>query len=504
MKNLDDMKLKIFISLLLLAASVIAKAQEMPITGKVDTHIGELEFDYGVPTQETSDKLYYELDYHRAVQAYLWSLPIVGQAQWRQSYFDMYDLQPNQWVYAKEFQDRSLILTANETTPYLFGWLDVKDKAVVLDVPPGKILGLIVDFWQRGLADIGFLGKNGGRGGKYVITGPDTPTDEIPYYDGATYLQSSTNNVWAVVRVVGKDIAEKEEIMNQLRTYYYDEEPKIEIIPAGNKPGRNYQPRGMKYWETLHAILQEEPVEGRDRFFMYFLREMGIEKDKPFNPTERQIEIMSDAVIVGEAMAKNMVFRERLDGVLRDDGWRIVLGKVQGSEPGDAWEHTQKTKYFDRFDPRARYTYEACTSSERMAFPKMGFGMGYVGMFLDVNGEPLKGDKSYVMKIEADPPVELFWAVTIYDTDTRGLINTDQEKAEIGSAHKTTQVNEDGTTYIFVGPKAPKGWESNWIKSVPNRGWFPYLRLYFPTETYFDQSWKMPQIMPVDFKDYEK
>jgi hypothetical protein len=144
---------------------IALNAQEMPITGKVETHIGELEFDHGVPTQETSDKLYYELDYHRAVQAYLWSLPIVGQAQWRQSYFDMYDLKPNQWVYAKVFQDRSLILTANETTPYLFGWFDVKDKAVVLDVPPGKILGLIVDFWQRGLADIGFLGINGGRGG---------------------------------------------------------------------------------------------------------------------------------------------------------------------------------------------------------------------------------------------------------------------------------------------------------------------------------------------------
>jgi len=83
-------------------------------------------------------------------------------------------------------------------------------------------------------------------------------------------------------------------------------------------------------------------------------------------------------------------------------------------------------------------------------------------------------------------------------------MNTNQQKAEIGSAHETTQVNEDGTTYIFVGPKSPKGWESNWINSVPGRGWFPYLRLYFPIDAYFDQSWKFPHIIPVDFKDYEK
>jgi hypothetical protein len=468
----------------------------------VQTHIGELQFDHGVPTKETSDRLYYELDYHRAVQAYLWSLPIVGQANWRQSYLDMYDMKPNQYVYAKEFNERSLILTANESTPYLFGWINVKDKAAILEIPEGTILGLWIDFWQRGLSDVGVLGPNGGKGGTFVFTGPETPISQIPDIEGATYLESKTNNIWSVVRFPGSPET-REELMRAMKTYSFGEEPRMEIIPADNKPGRNFQPRGMAYWERLHAILQEEPVEERDRFFMYFLKEMGIEKDKPFEPDERQKEIMKEAVIVGEAMAKNMVFRERLPGVLRDDGWRLIMGKVEGSDPGDAWEHTQRTKYFDRFDPRARYTYEACTVSERMAFPKPNFGMGYGGMFLDVNGEPLKGDQSYIMKVLPDAPAELFWAITIYDTDTRGLVSTDQQKAEIGSAHKTVQVNEDGSTYVFVGPKAPKGWESNWIKTVPGQGWFPYLRLYFPTEPYFDQSWDMPQIEPVDFGDFE-
>jgi hypothetical protein len=130
--------------------------------------------------------------------------------------------------------------------------------------------------------------------------------------------------------------------------------------------------------------------------------------------------------------------------------------------------------------------------------------MGYGGMFLDKTGEPMKGENSYMMKIEPDAPVELFWAVTIYDTDTRGLITTDQQKAELGSAHDTVQANPDGSTYVFIGPEAPEGWESNWIKSVPGRGWFPYLRLYFPTARYFDQSWKFPQIEPVDFAEYAR
>ena len=102
-------------------AGVQAQAQDDTYPNKVNTHIGELTFDHGIPSEETSGKLYYEMDYHRAVQAYLWSLPIVGQAQWRQSYLDLYKMKPNQMVYLTQFNDRSLILTANESTPYLMG-----------------------------------------------------------------------------------------------------------------------------------------------------------------------------------------------------------------------------------------------------------------------------------------------------------------------------------------------------------------------------------------------
>ena len=54
------------------------RAQDETFPNEVETHIGKLTFDHGVPTLETSEKLYYEMDYHRAVQTYLWSLPIVG------------------------------------------------------------------------------------------------------------------------------------------------------------------------------------------------------------------------------------------------------------------------------------------------------------------------------------------------------------------------------------------------------------------------------------------
>ena len=486
-----------------LAFSAAVQGQEDAFPNEVDTHIGKLTFDLGVPTEETSKKLYYEMDYHRAVQAYLWGLPLVGQTQWRQSYLDLYDIKPNQMVFATKFNERAKVLTPNQTTPYLFGWANVKDKAAIVQIPPGPVIGLVVDWWERGIADVGVFGPNAGKGGTVVFSGPETPVDEIPYIEGAEYVESKTNNIWYLFRI-NTPPEERDALASKILTGSTGEELRSQLIPGENKFGRNYQPRGITYWEYLHKAIQEEPVEERDRFFMYFLKDMGIEKGKPFNPNERQKEILLDAMLVGEAMAKNMVFRERLPGVLRADGWRLILGSVEGSEPGDAMEHTQRAKYFDRFDPRARYTYEACTTSKKICFPKEGQGMGYGGMFLDSKGRALSGDRYYVINVPPNPPVEIFWAITIYDLDTRSMVRTDQERAERGSRHEGIRTNADGSTPIFVGPKSPKGWENNWVKSMPGRAWFPYFRFYGPTKPFFDQSWKLPQIEEVDYSKYEK
>jgi hypothetical protein len=57
--------------------------------------------------------------------------------------------------------------------------------------------------------------------------------------------------------------------------------------------------------------------------------------------------------------------------------------------------------------------------------------------------------------------------------------------------------NEDGSADIFCGPKAPAGFEQNWIPTVPGKNWFAYFRLYQPTETYFDRSWPLPDFEQV-------
>jgi len=56
--------------------------------------------------------------------------------------------------------------------------------------------------------------------------------------------------------------------------------------------------------------------------------------------------------------------------------------------------------------------------------------------------------------------------------------------------------NADGSVDVFFGPKKPAG-ATNWIKTNPGKGWFPYFRFYAPSEAYFDKSWQLNDIEAV-------
>ena len=47
---------------------------------------------------------------------------------------------------------------------------------------------------------------------------------------------------------------------------------------------------------------------------------------------------------------------------------------------------------------------------------------------------------------------------------------------------------------IHFGPRPPKGLQSNWVQTIPGKGWFMILRLYGPLEPWFDKTWKPGEI----------
>ena len=62
------------------------------------------------------------------------------------------------------------------------------------------------------------------------------------------------------------------------------------------------------------------------------------------------------------------------------------------------------------------------------------------------------------------------------------------------SSYDKLKTNPDGSLDLYFGLTAPKGFESNWVKTVPDRGFFPMFRWYGPLEPFFDKSWSLPDV----------
>ena len=127
-----------------------------------------------------------------------------------------------------------------------------------------------------------------------------------------------------------------------------------------------------------------------------------------------------------------------------------------------------------------------------------GIGSQYLIAMRDSGGEFLDGGRSYRLTLPPDIPESRFWSVILYDNQTRSMLQTDQPRPDLGSQSGTVEANPDGSTDIYFGPTAPDGApETNWLQTVPGKGWFAILRLYNPLQPFFDKTWRPSEIEPI-------
>ena len=446
----------------------------------IETRIGRLEFTHdfanGYPTDATVQKLYDERDFQRACQAYLWALPAVAFTAWQRGVTKGLGARNGQIVAILSYEARRGVLTANATTPYYLGFADLSAGPLVLEMPALGVQGAINDSWQNAIPETDAPGK-------YLVLAPGQKAPDN--VTGYAVRRSPTTNIFLGVRLTDADPESAKTALAQLKMYPYaqrERPPQTEILDAGTKAWSGLPPRGMEYWERVDDVIQREPVEPRDIFFHAMLRPLGLEKGKPFEPDARQRKILTDAALVGEAMAKaNSADRRFAGGRYRSDAhWDFAL-RLDADDPSAFW---------NLLDERASWFYEAVGAGAAMAPKRPGSSSAYLSAYKDKDGGWLDGGTSYRLRVPPDPPIKLFWSVTLYDVDTRALILNEQKIAD-RSSRMDLRKNEDGSVDIYCGPRAPAGFERNWIPTVPGRNWFAYFRFYQPTEAYFDRSWPL-------------
>jgi hypothetical protein len=175
---------------------------------------------------------------------------------------------------------------------------------------------------------------------------------------------------------------------------------------------------------------------------------------------------------------------------------RQWLNPMASGNPFDLSWNTTSGQYV-ALDARINFFTNYYSLSPGMLSQVPGKGANYMVTWTDKNGDLLSGDRPYRLKLPAHVPAANFWSVTLYEAENSSGLANGQPFPSLGSRDNPVQ-EADGSTELFLGPKAPAGKESNWLATVPGKGYFAVLRLYSPTVAAFGKTWVPGDIETVE------
>jgi hypothetical protein len=459
----------------------------------VETRLGTFKFRDGVPDDATIQTVYDNLDFQRGVQAFLTAMPGASLVAMRNAYRQLGAVNGTVAISETLLDSKALWLTPNTDTVYAFSWIDLKDGPVVIESPP-EALGIVDTFWFRYVADLGLVGPDNGKGGKFLFLPPGYK-GEVP--DGYHVYRSATFGNWYLSRgfLVNDDPKGRVDIIKKhTRIYPLSQAanpPPQKFVNVSGVPHNSIHANDFTFYEEVNQIVQEEPNEAQDPEILGTLASIGIEKGKPFAPDARMKKILTEAAAVGNATVRAILVkpREKANYYYPDGSWRnplLVGGYEFLQQPG-----------VRSLDSRSNSLYYFTGITPAMSLKMIGLGSQYAYTFVDALGEILDGGKTYKIHMPPNIPAKNFWSLMVYDNQTRSELQTDQQYPSLGSQKKDLAINPDKSVDVWFGPTAPAGKEANWIQTIPGKGWNPMLRLYGPLESWFDKTWRPSEVQLV-------
>ncbi len=501
----------------------------------LETHMGALEFTDGAPTMETAQKVRDAIDLTRAINVYNNSFRGASAYAIRQGFLSI-GAEDNTVVIFPELMDsHSLFLTANADTVYYVSAIDLTKGPMVLEQPSNG-LGTINDMWFSWIIDIGRPGPDRGEGGKYLLVPPDY---DGPLPDGGFFIaHSKTNRVLYAARAFLVDDDPKpavDNIKQNLKIYPYTPDgygtsiatalkggirlgknppiPQTKFVEASGKSFNTIPPSDYGFFEMINENVQQEPATSYDVELAGQLAAIGIVHGKPFNPDARMKKILADAAAIGNATGRSLNWRFSVS----HPDWAYYPDSMWGNMlfEGGAFFETPPPQFTKEgmfkpypptgartLDSRIAFYYAYTLDSPAMIMRIPGVGSQYLMGFLDSDGNPYDGAKTYKCTLPKGIPAAAFWSFTLYDNQTRSMLQTPQRYPRAGSQSypsPAAEADADGSTTIYFSPQQPDGVKrGNWIQTDPKKGWFILLRLYSPLEPFFTKEWRPSEIQLVN------
>ena len=233
------------------------------------------------------------------------------------------------------------------------------------------------------------------------------------------------------------------------------------------------------------------------------LAAIGIVKGKPFNPDARMRKILTDAAAVGNAAGRALNWRGS-----EYPGWAYYPGSMwanmlwQGGynfETPPPMLTKEGIKPFpptgaQTLDSRTAFYYAYTMDSPGMIMRLPNVGSQYLMGFTDAAKNPFDGGKTYRVTLPPKIPAAKFWSFTVYDNQTRSMLQTPQRYPRAGSQtypSPAAVANADGSTTIYFSPSKPAdAKDGNWIQTAARQGLVHASAPLQPEESFFDKTWR--------------
>jgi hypothetical protein len=452
----------------------------------ISSPFGELRFFDGLPLPQTVATVYDALDLMRGIEVFLNAVPGASLVAFRSGLRSAGVVTARQiGITEPRATSKALFLTPNTETTYGVTMLDLKEWGPTVIEAPAQSLCVVDDFWFRYVADMGIAGPDRGAGGKYLFLPPGFDGD-VP--DGYYAYRTPTYTNFVVLRALGGVAA-----MKQTRIYPLHEadDPKAnEFINLAEMPINTVHANDFSFYEEVAELVQEEPTDALDAERAGQLATIGIVHGQPFSPDARLRTILEQAAPIAAGIARVIGYTPR-------DPDAVLYGTWRNGFVGGSYEFLRDGARL--LEARTQFHYLATVITPAMAHAQVGAGSAYAYTVHDVNGALLDGGRTYRLRIAANPPAKNFWAVDVYDTQTRSLLVVPSTPyPAIASNDGKVQADPDGSYDLFFGPAAPEGRESNWVETIPGKAWFPLVRIYGPLEAWFDQTWRLNEFEPIE------
>jgi len=513
---------------------------EITTPDRIETRLGTLEFRDGAPSKETVEKVYDNLDLMHGVEAFVNAYQGASVASLFKG-FNAAGVADNTALIWSELMDsKSRFLTANADTIYFWVNLDLSKGPMVVETPP-LALGVMDDIWFHWVTDFGLPGPDRGEGGKYLLV-PSGYKGELPsngYFVnkvrttrltmlGRLFLENSdpkgpvalikkTLKVYPYVpggygTTIASALAGDATLLrspdHQLEWSFLRPQPPVKFTEGTGKVMDTIPPSDFSYFEMINEVVQQEPADSLDPEILGSLAAIGIVKGKPFNPDARMKKILTDAAAIGSATGRTLNWRARESegfayypksawiNMLFVGGYNFETPPPQVSADGVITPYPATGAR--TLNARTAMFFYATGITPAMCMRLTGIGSQYLGAFVDSKGEYFDGAKTYKVTLPKDIPAEKFWSFTLYDNQTRSMLQTPQRYPRAGSQTypgPAAVANPDGSTTVYFAPTKPAGVnDGNWIQTDPAKGWNTLLRLYSPLEPFFTKQWRPSEI----------